>query len=53
MAMGGKGLVMMSGSVSDCRSGVEAAAAVVKEKCLLVSQIVIPRPCRELFGERL
>jgi microcompartment protein CcmL/EutN len=53
MAMGGKGLVMMSGSVSDCRTGVEAAAAVVKAKGLLVSQVVIPRPSRELFAERL
>jgi microcompartment protein CcmL/EutN len=53
MAMGGKGLVMMSGTVSDCKTGVEAGAAVVKEKGLLVSKVVIPRPCRELFGERL
>ena len=53
MAMGGKGLVMMSGSVSDCRTGVEAGAALVKEKGLLVSQVVIPRPSRELFAERL
>jgi len=53
MAMGGKGLVMMSGSVSDCRSGVDAAAEVVKEKGLLVSKVVIPKPCRELFAERI
>lgn len=53
MAIGGKGLVMMSGSVSDCRAGVEAAAEVVKEKGLLVSKLVIPRPSRELFGERI
>ena len=53
MAIGGKGLVMMSGSVSDCRTGVDAAAAVVKEKGLLVSKVVIPRPSRELFAERI
>lgn len=53
MALGGKGLVMMSGSVTDCRSGVDAAAAVVKAKGLLVSSVVIPRPSRELFGDYL
>jgi microcompartment protein CcmL/EutN len=53
MAIGGKGLVLMSGSVSDCRAGVEAAAGVVKEKGLLVSKVVIPRPSREPFGERI
>lgn len=53
MALGGKGLIMFSGSVGDCRSGVEAAAAVVKEKGLLVATAVIPRPSRELFAERL
>ncbi len=53
MAMGGKGLVMMSGSVSDCRSAVETAAEIVREKGLLVSKVVIPRPSRELFAERI
>ncbi|WP_428939420.1 BMC domain-containing protein [Fontivita pretiosa] len=53
MALGGKGLVMMAGSVSDCRSAVEAAAATVKQKGLLVSSVVIPRPSPELFAERL
>lgn len=53
MAMGGKGLVMLSGGVADCRAAVDAAAAVVKEKGLLVAAVVIPRPSRELFGERL
>ena len=53
MAMGGKGLVMMAGSVSDCKTGVETAAEVVKAKGLLVSKVVIPRPSRELFAERI
>jgi microcompartment protein CcmL/EutN len=53
MAMGGKGLVMMSGTVSDCQAAVAAAAAEVKAKGLLVSQVVIPRPSRELFAERI
>lgn len=53
MAIGGKGLVMMSGSVSDCRAAVAAGAEVVKAKGLLVAQVVIPRPSKELFGERI
>ena len=43
MAMGGKGLLMMTGSV--------AAAAAVAEHGLLVSTTVIPRPSKELFTD--
>jgi len=53
MALGGKGLVMFSGSVTDCQAAVDAGAALVKEKGLLVATAVIARPSRELFGERL
>lgn len=53
MAIGGKGFIMMSGSVADCRAAVDAGAALVKEKGLLVSAVVIPRPCREVFAEHL
>jgi len=53
MAMGGKGLVMMTGSVSDVQASVQAAAAEVRKRGLLVSEIVIPRPSVELFGEYL
>ncbi|MCC6580958.1 MAG: BMC domain-containing protein [Phycisphaeraceae bacterium] len=53
MAMGGKGLVCMAGSVADCKAAVEAAAEVVKAKGLLVAKLVIPRPAPELFGESI
>lgn len=53
MALGGKGMVMMAGNVADCRSAVEAARQVVADKGLLVASVVIPRPSRELFGERI
>ena len=53
MALGGKGLVLMSGSVADCHAAVEAGAALVREKGLLVAEVVIPRPSPELFGEHL
>ncbi len=53
MALGGKGLCLMTGLVGDVRAGVQAAAAEVRERGLLVSEIVIPRPSRELFGDYL
>lgn len=53
MALGGKGLLLMTGSVADVRAGVQAAAAAVRQRGLLVSEIVIPRPQRELLQEYL
>jgi microcompartment protein CcmL/EutN len=53
MALGGKGLLLMTGSVSDVRTGVQAAADEVRRRGLLVSEIVIPRASRELFGDYL
>ncbi len=53
MALGGKGLCLMTGSVADVRAGVEAGAAEARDRGLLVSEIVIPRPSRELFADYL
>jgi microcompartment protein CcmL/EutN len=53
MALGGKGLLLMTGSISDVAAGVQAAAAECRRRGLLVSEIVIPRPSRELFEEYL
>lgn len=53
MAMGGKGLCLMTGSVSDVRAGVQAAADEARRRGLLVSEVVIPRPSRELFSDYL
>ncbi|MBN2023254.1 MAG: BMC domain-containing protein [Pirellulales bacterium] len=53
MALGGKGLCLMTGSVADVRAGVEAGAAEARRRGLLVSEIVIPRPSRELLQEYL
>lgn len=53
MALGGKGLMLMTGSVSDVRAGVQAAADEARRRGLLVSEIVIPRPSRELFADYL
>jgi len=51
MAVGGKGFLLMTGSVANCRTGVEVAAEVVREKGLLVSAVVIPGPSKELYQE--
>jgi len=51
MALGGKGFVMMAGSVSNCRTGVETGAQVARDKGLLVSEVVIAGPSKELFSE--
>lgn len=51
MALGGKGFLLMAGTVANCRTGVDAGAAVARERGLLVSAVVIPGPSRELFSE--
>lgn len=53
MALGGKGLLLMTGSVSDVTAAVDAAANAIRQRGLLVSELVIPRPSKELFGEYL
>ncbi|MGQ9504961.1 MAG: BMC domain-containing protein [Thermogutta sp.] len=53
MALGGKGLVLMTGSVADVRAGVSAGAAEARDRGLLVSEVVIPRPAPELFADYL
>lgn len=51
MALGGKGFVMMAGTVANCNTGVENGAQLVREKGLLVSSVVIPGPSPELYNE--
>jgi len=51
MALGGKGFCLMTGTLADVNAGVSAAAAEVKKRGLLVSQVIIAEPARELFSE--
>jgi len=51
MALGGKGMLLMTGSVADVTAGVQAGAAEARQRGLLVSEVVIPRPSRELLEE--
>lgn len=53
MALVGKGLVLMTGTVADVRAGVQAAAEQARKRGLLVSEVVIPRPDQALFSEYL
>ncbi len=51
MALGGKGFCLMTGKIGDVRTAVAAGAQEGRDRGLLVSEIVIPRPNRELFSE--
>lgn len=53
MALGGKGLLMMTGSVAQVEAAIDAAVDSVKEHGLLVNTTLIPRPQRELFEDYL
>ncbi|WP_394243923.1 BMC domain-containing protein [Vibrio astriarenae] len=48
MAIGGKGVVTLSGDVSAVQSAIEVACERVKEKGVLVNQCVIANPSREI-----
>ena len=53
MALGGKGLCLMTGTVADVQQGVRIAADVARQRGLLVSEVVISGPSKELFAEYL
>lgn len=51
MALGGKAFCTLTGDVAAVKAAVDAGAAVVAEKGLLVNKVVIPSPRRELLSE--
>lgn len=51
MAIGGKGFLLVTGTVADVEAAVKAGAAEVSARGMLVSRIVIPRPHPRLFSE--
>ena len=53
MALGGKAFTTMCGSLDDVNSAIEAGAAVIANKGLLVNKIVIPNPREEVYREIL
>ena len=53
MALGGKAFARMTGDVASVSAAVEAGAARIAERGLLVNKVVIPAPAAELFGETI
>ena len=51
MALGGKAFLTLTGEVAAVQAAVDAAAAVVSQKGLLVNKVVIPQPRKELLSE--
>ena len=51
MALGGKAFVTMTGTVDDVNAALEAGAAVIAQKGLLVNKVCIPRPREEVYRE--
>jgi len=53
MALGGKAFCTITGEVAAVTSAVDAGAAVIAERGLLVNKVVIPRPRKELMSEMI
>jgi microcompartment protein CcmL/EutN len=53
MALGGKAFATMTGNVAAVQSAVDAAAAIVGQKGMLVNKVVIPSPRPELLTEMI
>ncbi|MDO4570004.1 MAG: BMC domain-containing protein [Planctomycetia bacterium] len=53
MALGGKGLLMLTGSLSDVKSAVKAAADEARRRGVLAAEVVISNPAEELLAEYL
>ena len=51
MAIGGKGFVSLTGDVASVEAAVEAGAAVIERKGLLVEKVVIASPREEIIRE--
>ena len=53
MALGGKAFARLTGNVAAVEAAMEAGAARIAQRGLLVNKVVIPAPVQELFGEAL
>ncbi|MCC6293019.1 MAG: BMC domain-containing protein [Bryobacterales bacterium] len=53
MALGGKAFATMTGDVAAVQAAVDAAAAVVGQRGMLVNKVVIPHPRPELLNEMI
>jgi len=53
MALGGKGMVMMTGTIADVEAAVAAGAEDARQRGLLVNSVALARPDRSLLVENL
>ncbi len=53
MALGGKAFCTLTGEVAAVTSAVDAGAAVIADRGLLVNKVVIPQPRKELLTEMI
>lgn len=53
MAIGGKGFLLLTGTVADVEAAIEAGAREIGKRGLLVSKVVIPRPHPSVFTEMI
>jgi microcompartment protein CcmL/EutN len=53
MALGDKGLLLLTGSVADVWAEMQAGVKPVRDRGLLVSQVIIPWPSLKMFEEFL
>jgi microcompartment protein CcmL/EutN len=53
MALGGKAFVTLTGDISAVQTSVDAGAALVEKKGLLVNKAVIPKPAPGLYRDYL
>lgn len=51
MALGGKGLLLLTGSLADVEAAIDAAKNALKESGMLASAVVLPNPERALFTD--
>ncbi|MBI5725363.1 MAG: BMC domain-containing protein [Planctomycetes bacterium] len=51
MALGGKGLCLMTGTLPDCTAAVRAGAKEIESRGLLVNKVVIANPAAELLAD--
>ena len=51
MAIGGKGYVTLTGEVGAVQAAVDAGAALIEKKGLLVEKVIIPSPRIEIINE--
>lgn len=53
MAIGGKGYLTLTGDVASVTAAIDAGAAYIKDKGVLVEKVVIPQPRKEILRDKV